>query len=329
MLTRLALILAAVLFVIVIGISVVLVGTHIAVRRETAPLPTLEAIAAVAGIGSIVDDAPMRVSLINTASQPMPRASVLEEGRDPHGDRRYVMSHAAFVLEWKDGRLLLVDAGLTRDGARAFGAPIEWLAGAEPIAPHGSVAEVLGDAAPRVKGALFTHLHTDHVGGITELCTRLNLLRVPMTEAQAERTNYTTRPGLDLLTDADCVRLERVAGGPLFPVPGFPGVFLIDAGGHTPGSQIVLAFVQGADGLAQRYAFTGDIVNNLDGITYDVGKPFRYRTLVVPESEARQHELRAFLKRLHDEAGFELLVSHDQLALEASSVRPWGEPASP
>jgi hypothetical protein len=150
-----------------------------------------------------------------------------------------------------------------------------------------------------------------------------------MTEAQAERTNYTTRPGLDLLGDADCVRLERVGGGPLFAVPGFPGVFLIDAGGHTPGSQIVLAFVHGADGVAQRYAFTGDIVNNLDGVTYDVGKPFLYRTLAVPESEARQRELRAFLKRLHDEAGFELLVSHDQLALEASSVRPWSDAATP
>lgn len=323
MLRRVALILACVLLVAVIGASIVLIGTHIAVRREAAPLPTLDAIAAVANVAAIVNDAPVRVSLLNTASQSMPRRAVLDAGRDPHGDQPYVMSYPAFVLEWKDGRLLLVDAGMTRDGALAFGRPIEWLGGADPIVAHGSVADTLGDAAPRVKGVVFTHLHSDHVGGITELCTHLNLLHVPMTDAQAERTNYTTRPGLDLLEDADCVRLERVSGGPLLPVPGFPGVFLIDAGGHTPGSQIVIAFVDDGTGTAQRYAFTGDIVNNLDGITYDIAKPFLYRTLVVPESESRQHELRVFLKRLHDEAGFTLLVSHDQLALEAAGLPAW------
>ena len=199
---------------------------------------------------------------------------------------------------------------------------LEWLGGAQPMDPHGSAAAALGNAARRVKGIVFTHLHTDHVGGIGELCTSLNTLRVPMTTAQAEHTNYTTRPGLEALEDADCVHLERVAGGPLLAMPGFPGVFLIDAGGHTPGSQIILAFVEDG-GVTHRYAFTGDIVNNLDGITYDVPKPFLYRTLMVPESEPRQSELRAFLKRLHDEAGFELLVSHDQRALEASGIPPW------
>src|SRR5262245_2702592 len=127
MLKRLALILAAVLLVIVIGVSVVLVGTHIAVRREKAPLPDLDAIGAVAGVGNIVNDAPTRVAVINTASQKMSRANVLETERDPHPDQAFVMSYPAFVLEWKDGRLLLVDAGMTRAGAESFGVPLEWL----------------------------------------------------------------------------------------------------------------------------------------------------------------------------------------------------------
>jgi glyoxylase-like metal-dependent hydrolase (beta-lactamase superfamily II) len=322
MLRRIALIFAAILLLALAAAAVVLANAHLAIRRETAPLPTLDAIAAVAGVGALVADAPVRVSVINTASQAMPRAAVLDSGRDPHPDAPYVMSHPSFVLEWKDGRLLLVDVGMTREGARAFGRPLEWLGGAAPLDAHRSAAEGLGDAATRVKAIVFTHLHADHVGGIGELCTRLNTLRVPMTTAQAERGNYTTRPGLEQLEDADCVRLEPLAGGPLLAVPGFPGVFLIDAGGHTPGSQIVLAFVHdGSD--AHRYAFTGDIVNNLDGITYGVAKPWLYRTLLVPESEPRQGELRAFLKRLHDEAGFELLVSHDQRALEASGVPEW------
>lgn len=324
MLKRIALAFAALLLVALVAAAVVLIGAHMAVRRETAPLPPLEAINAAGVAGAIVDDAPVRLSVVNTATQVMPRAQVLDPDRDPHAGQPYVMSHPSFVLEWKDGRILLVDAGMTREGAASFGAPLQWLGGAEAMVPHQSVADALGDAAPRVKGIVFTHLHTDHVGGIGELCSRLNSLRVPMTEAQAERTNYTTRPGLERLEDADCVHLERVSGGPLYPVANFPGVFLIDAGGHTPGSQIVLAFVQDAGGAAHRYAFTGDIVNNIDGILYDVPKPWAYRTFMVPEAEERQRELRAFLKRLHDEGGFELLVSHDQNALEASGVPAWG-----
>ena len=273
----------------------------------------------------IVDDAPRRVSVINTASQAMPRASVLDAARDPHGERPYVMSHPAFVLEWKDGRILLVDAGMTEAGARAFGTPLEWVGGADPLVPHRSAAAALSAVAERVRGVVFTHLHTDHVEGIGELCSRVNMLPVPMTAAQAEHINYTTRPGLGLLEEAECVHLERASGGPLFPVAGFPGVFLIDAGGHTPGSQIVLAFTRDGDGTERRYAFTGDIVNHIDGITYDVPKPFLYRLLVVPEAEERQHELRLFLKRLHDEAGFALLVSHDQRAIEAAGVPEWDE----
>jgi glyoxylase-like metal-dependent hydrolase (beta-lactamase superfamily II) len=325
MLKRIALALAGLVALLVVIAAVVLVGAHRAVRRETAPLPQLDAIAAVAGVGQIVADAPTRVSVINTASQAMPRANVLDPSRDPQGEEPYVMSHPSFVLEWKNGRMLLVDTGMTEAGSRAFGTALEWLGGADPLVPHRSAAAALGAAAERVQGVVFTHLHTDHVGGIGELCSHVNMLHVSMTAAQAERTNYTTRPGLEELEEAECVRLERVSGGPLLSVPGFPGVFLIDAGGHTPGSQIVLAFTYNGDGAAHRYAFTGDIVNNVDGITYDVPKPLFYRLLVVPESEERQHELRLFLKRLRDEAGFELLVSHDQRAIEASGVPAWDE----
>ncbi|MGH7789873.1 MAG: MBL fold metallo-hydrolase [Candidatus Binatia bacterium] len=321
MLKRIILALAGLLGVAVLLLALGLAWAHIAVRREAAPLPTLAAVRAApaAGEGGL----PVRLSLINTASQAMPRATVLDPSRDPSPDEPYVMSHPSFVLEWADGRLLLVDAGMTPDAAAAFGRPLEQLGGAAAMQPIAAAAEVLGDASGKVGAVVFTHLHTDHVGGIGALCARgKRAVQVPMTEAQAQRTNYTTQPGMDLLDDAACAHRAELTGGPLFPVPNFPGVFVIDAGGHTPGSQIVLATVQGSDGLRQ-YAFTGDIVNNIDGITSDVPKPFLYRTFIVPESEGRLSELRAFLRQLHDEAGYTLLVSHDQRALEASGVPAW------
>ena len=322
MLKRLALAVLVVIALLAITAAVFIVDAHIGIERETATLPSLDSIDAVAELGGIVDDAPRRIAVIDTADQAMPRADVLDPARDPDAARPYVMSFPAFVIEWKDGRLLVIDVGMTPEGARSFGKPLEWLGGAAAMEPHRSTAAALGDAATRLKAIVFTHLHTDHVGGIVELCRRVNSVRVPLTTAQAERANYTTRPGLDQLEDADCVRLERLSGGPLFPVVGFPGVYVIDAGGHTPGSQIILVFVRD-DGQTRRYAFTGDIVNNADAITYDIPKPWLYRTLIVPESEPRQAELRAFLKRLRDERGFTLLVSHDAASLQASGLPAW------
>ncbi|MGD9763851.1 MAG: MBL fold metallo-hydrolase [Candidatus Binatia bacterium] len=309
---------------LVIALVIFAVGSllwaHYDIAREGGPLPRIEA-----WVGRPPDtDRPVRLAVINTASQPVPRRAVLDRGRDPHPDRPYVMSHPAFVLEWADGRLLLIDVGMTPDQARTFGRILAWAAGAGPLAAHRSVAEALGGAAKRVRGVLFTHLHTDHVGGIAALCAAAaHELPVFMTVAQAQRTNYTTRPGLVELRDAVCVQPFAVEGGTPMAVAGFPGVFVIDAGGHTPGSEIILATV--GTGAARCYAFTGDIVNNLDGITYDVAKPWWYRTLIVPESAARQTELRQWLKRLQDEAGCTLLVSHDQLALERAGIAPWSE----
>lgn len=175
--------------------------------------------------------------------------------------------------------------------------------------------------------------------GITALCRgRKRSLRVFMTEAQDERANYTTRPGRNLLAEAKrgaqdegqspCIEVSRIASGGLQPLPDFPGVFVIAAGGHTPGSQIVLARVDDGSG-PRTFAFTGDIVNNVSGIDHDIPKPLLYRLLVVPEADGRQAELRRFLRRLRDEGGVRLLVSHDELSLEASGVAPWGSEGSP
>lgn len=320
---------ALLLIVALAGGGGVLAWAHAGVRRERAPLPSVAAaIDAVRGAGG-----PVRLSIANTASQEMPRSGVLDSSRDPASASLYVMSHPSFVLEWEDGRILLVDTGMDRSGAESFGRLIERLLGGGPMRPHASVSVQLADAADRVEGVLFTHLHEDHAGGVVELCRgRTRPLRVFMTEAQDERGNYTTgatrrlladtRRGAQTEADPPCVEVTRIGSGGAQPVPGFPGVAVVAAGGHTPGSQIVLAAVSGADGRSVA-GFTGDIVNHIAGIDHDVPKPTLYRLLVVPEAEDRQAELRRFLRSLRDEAGVRLLVSHDELQLTGSRVPAW------
>lgn len=305
-----------------LGLVVVLAGlawAHSSIRSQSGPPPP------VSGILSSLQNRenPTRVSWINTASQAMPRSAVLSASEDPNPTAPYVMSHPSFVLEWEDGRVLLVDAGMSRNGAASFGGPIELLSGGLPIEPHGSAAEQLGEARERVWGVLFTHLHEDHVEGINELCDGLKrLLPVFMTRAQAEHPNYTTRKGLNLVNAASCVRRELLPAETIAEVAGFPGVVVIHAGGHTPGSQLILAQVGSGEGT-RRYAFAGDIANHIDGIIHDVPKPFLYRLLIVPEAEGRLGELRRLLRELRHSHGFEILVSHDQAHLEQSGIPVW------
>src|SRR5262249_54979076 len=102
---------------------------------------------------------------------------------------------------------------------------------------------------------------------------------------------------------------------------GLPGVGVLAAGGHRPGSQIIVATVAGTAG-PMRFAFAGDIANALDGVRLEIPKPRLYSLLLVPEDRRRLAELRAFLRALGD-LGVRVVVAHDLRALEASGIPPF------
>jgi len=320
---RILVIVVGLVAVSALGLAALLTWAHHGIRLERGPLPTAEEIAAAA---ADEPDRPLRLSVIETARQIMPRSAVLDPERDPSPDAPYQMTHAAFVLEWADGRILLVDAGMPPDEAAAFGKPLEWLADAAPMQPIAELSTQLGEARTRVGGILFTHLHTDHVGGLAGLCAgRTTPLPVFMTEAQAERPNYTTRGGLSAIEESSCAEKTVVAGGALRAVPGFPGVYLVPAAGHTPCSEIVIVVL--ADGT--RWALLGDIANAVDGVKYDVPKPSLYSLLIVPEDGERLGELRRWLAALSRNMGLGLLPAHDGVQLRASGIRAFGDAPAP
>jgi len=301
------------------ALAAVVVGAHREIDAIDPPLPS----AAVVIQADAESDLPVRLRWIDTASQALPRSAVLEPDLDPDPGARYVMSHPSFVLEWPDGRIFLIDLGMDAESATAFGRNLEWMAGGEPIAFHGSTAQRLGDAVDRVRGLAFTHLHTDHTSGVAELCqARSAPLRLFQTRLQAERVNHTTRPGRAQLEAAGCLEPELLEGAALMAVPGFPGLAVVAAGGHTPGSQIFVAHVR--DGREVRtWIFTGDVVNHLDGVRFDLPKPRLYSLLVVPESRDRLQRLRGWLHELAQTHGARVLVSHDELAIQASGIDAW------
>jgi len=326
MVKRILRILALALLAFVVLLAAGLGLAHRDIRGLGGPLPADEAVLALADAG----DLPVRITAINTASQRGPRSAVLDTGRDPAPDTPYVLGHASFIIEWSDGRHLLVDLGMEPSAALEFGAPFE-LIGAEPIVPHPrAIADVGERVAEGRLGLLFTHLHTDHVQGVGALCRTRSEAGVELfqTSAQAETHNYTTRPGVALLDDVSCLRPTRLDDAPLAAVPGFPGVGVVHAAGHTPGSQVVLVTLREGERL-RRVALLGDVVNCADGARHDVPKPAAYRTFIVPESDTRLGEVRRWAGELERRHGFELAPTHDQRALEALGLLTPGTKATP
>ena len=299
-------------------------GLGLAHREIRARDPALPSDAEVLALAEATGGA-TTIAWHETASQSVPRSQVLDRELDASPDEPYVMAHSSFALAWPDGRLLLVDLGMEHEAAVAFSRPLRWVGGGIPIT-FGGPAEALGPATARVAGVLFSHLHTDHVEGALGLCAARSGAPLPVfqTAAQAELANYTTRPGRSLLERAGCLAPRRLADAPLAPVPGFPGVGVVDAAGHTPGSQVVLAVVK-AEGQTRRLAFTGDVANHVEGIRRNVGKPFLYSLLVVPESPERLERVRRWLRHLESDLGFELVVAHDQAQLAALALPPFSE----
>jgi len=307
---------------LVAGVTGALVWMHMEVEGEHAPLPVLSDVLALSSLPEL----PIKVSVIETAQQVTPRKAVLDPGTDPNPQAPYVMTHPAFVLEWADGRLLLVDAGMTRAGAIKFGGPLEQAFGAAPIEPLTTTAAALGDAVDRVKGIVFTHLHIDHVDGLRELCQHLKRpVKVFTTPPQLDTWTFFTAEGKDLVQHSGCTEPVRIGGTALIPLDGFPGVGVIAAGGHTPGSQAIVASIRQPDGTAKRYIFTGDITNTIDGIRKDVSKPLFYRLVIVPEDDDRLGELRRYMRALEADHGVTLVVSHDQNHLRTLGIPAWGK----
>jgi glyoxylase-like metal-dependent hydrolase (beta-lactamase superfamily II) len=316
MFRRIVLVLVSLVVAAVLYVAIGLLLAKRAIVRIAPPLPSAEEVMAF-DPGA---DLPVRISYWNTGDQKLARSGVLEADLDPNPTAPYVLGLPAFVLEWADGRIFLVDLGMDPEAAKAFGRPTELLAGASPMQPHGSVADKLGTALERVAGVSFTHEHIDHTEGATELC-RLHPGPIPayLGKLWSEESNYTTRSGLKVLDDAKCLDRRTLEGGPLFTIRGFPGLSFFAAAGHTPGSQVFVAHVRTGDSV-RTWILAGDIANAIDGIRLNIPKPRLYSLLLVPEATARLDALRRFLGELERVNGASVVVSHDLLALEASGI---------
>lgn len=160
-----------------------------------------------------------------------------------YGLKRRMVGVISFFLEVPGKGPVVIDTGTTEALARAirydkFDAP-----GQKRIDDRLSKASLI----------LVTHEHGDHIGGIAALATQPNGLEI-LSHARLNAFQVPAADTTGLLPWTGKVRISPNLSGQS-PMAVAPGIVVIPAPSHTPGSQMI--FVKLASGA--EYLFTGDI----------------------------------------------------------------------
>ena len=170
-------------------------------------------------------------------------------------------------------------------------------------------------ALRRARLIVATHEHYDHVDGVIRSPYLDDIApRTMLTEAQVH--TLLAKPGTagEGLDSARFRRYIVVDYERVLPIA--PGMVLIRAPGHTPGSQIV--YVKLASG--RELMLIGDIVWHHAGLDMQRQKPDSTSRQMSEDRTMLGYEM-AWLKNSVAPAGVSLVVSHDGTALQALARR--------
>jgi glyoxylase-like metal-dependent hydrolase (beta-lactamase superfamily II) len=215
------------------------------------------------------------------------------------------MTYSAFQIRFTDG-WIMVDAGIDQDTLAAR-APIP--ANTIPQVKYELIQKALVDA----RSIIVTHEHDDHAAGV---------IRSPARDIIAPKTLLTRTQVQTLMEHPNnpSVRLDANSSSKycvidydlLYPLA--PGVVLIKAPGHTPGSQMV--YVRLASG--KEILLIGDITWAMAGIDHERQKPEELSKAVGEDRAAIQKEI----EWLHNLRGkLNLINCHDDDSIAAQIRR--------
>jgi len=174
-------------------------------------------------------------------------------------DEPSVQARTVFQVVYADGYVML-DAGMDQQVHNFFGRGV-----VEPYDPES--AKQVEHAVRGARAIIVTHEHGDHVAGV---------IHTPFANELAPKTILTRDQVQTLLTNPQMpeIKLTPEAAARYNVVdyekylPLGPGIVLIKAPGHTPGSQMI--YVVLASG--REYLFIGDTAWHMDGVRNIKGK---------------------------------------------------------
>lgn len=236
--------------------------------------------------------APKAVHFLVTNRFRLAAADLMETATKDSVFAANVVFQIAYSRGW-----IMVDAGQIPDSAVG------------KVASNKRVQEALSKASFN----LVTHEHEDHVGGIIGSPARGIDGKTLLTAAQLH--TLLTHPNVPAirLDSARAALFREIDYGDILPIA--PGVVLIKAAGHTPGSQMV--YVRLASG--REIVLAGDVAWLSAGVELRRQKP----ESVSREIGEDRNALAAQLEWLHDisSQGVNVVVAHDAAQLSALATR--------
>ena len=246
----------------------------------------------------IPGDAPVAINVLGLNRFRAPLAFMVEGGSAElvEGD------NPAFQIRFPRG-WIMVDAALDRalaPNSKTFS-----------DAHYATIQQALRDA----RMVVVTHEHEDHVAGV---------IRSPYLAAVQQHTLLTRAQVQSLLTKANnpLIKLDSATAarylvidyGPYVPIA--PGVVLIKAPGHTPGSQMV--YVRLASG--KEIVLAGDVAWNTSGVMTLRQKPDSSTSDFGGEDRAAIAQELRWLKELMG-SSVTVVISHDQASIDQLIAR--------
>ncbi len=235
--------------------------------------------------------APLRINILKFAeSRRTKNFSVKGAPQEPS-----VQARSVFQIVYADG-YVMVDAGMDKQVHNFFGRGV--------VEPYDAESAAQVERAIRgARAVLITHEHGDHVAGV---------IRTPFANEIAPKTILTRDQVRTLLTNPQMPEIKLTAEtAARYKVvdydkylPFGPGVVLIKAPGHTPGSQMI--YVVLASG--KECLLIGDTAWHMDGVRNIKGKD----ALWIQEDEAALQAQLNWLNGLYNtEKNLFIIASHD------------------
>jgi glyoxylase-like metal-dependent hydrolase (beta-lactamase superfamily II) len=174
-------------------------------------------------------------------------------------DQPSVQARTVFQVVYSDGQIM-IDSGMDEQVHRFFGRGV-----VEPYYPD--AAKRVEQALRSAKAIIITHEHGDHVAGVIRTPFLAELApKTLVTRAQVEALETNPQMPEIKITAAMASRYNVVDYDKYLPFG--PGVALIKAPGHTPGSQMVYIALESG----REYLFIGDTAWHMDGVRLIKGK---------------------------------------------------------